>query len=86
MNTTIRKEIDDFIVSGRRKTEEEFDLMLDEYFQDKTEKDKDEISVALSDFFSDRMNQLLEVENKLAQIGQSKKLKKSIDMTEMVAC
>ena len=51
MNTAVRKEIENFIVSGRRKTEIEFDQMLDEYFQDKTEKDKEEIGEALSDFF-----------------------------------
>ena len=67
MNTAVRKEIEDFIVSGRRKSEVEFDQMLDEYFQDKTEKDKEEISEALSDFFSNRMRQFIEVENKLKQ-------------------
>ena len=86
MNTAIRKEIEDFIVSGRRKTEKEFDDMLDEYFQDKTEQDKDEISMALSDFFSDRISQFIEVENKLVQLGLSKGLKKSVGMTEMAAC
>jgi len=86
MNTAVRKEIEDFIVSGRRKTEEEFDHMLDEFFQNKTEKDKDEIGVALSDFFSDRFNKFIEVDNKLAQIGRSKELKKSIGILEMAEC
>ena len=86
MNTAIRKEIEDFIVSGRRKTEKEFDHMLDEYFQNKTEKDKDEIGIALSDFFSDRFSQFIEVDNKLAQIGRSKGFKSSIRMPELAEC
>jgi len=86
MNTAVRKEIEDFIVSGRRKSEVEFDQMLDNYFQDKTEKDKEEIGEALSDFFSNRMRQFIEVEKKLTQIGLSKGRKKSVGVTEMAIC
>ena len=85
MNTVVRKEIEDFIVSGRRKSEEEFDCMLDNYFQDKTGKDKDEIGEALSDFFSDRLHKLIAVENRLAIIRQSNEVKESVGIVEM-AC
>ena len=83
MNTIVRKELEGLIVRGRRKTEKEFESMLDEYFQDKTEKDKNEIGEALSDFFSDRIGQFIEVENKIAQFKLSKGFKKSVGMTEM---
>ena len=59
--------------------------MLDKYFQDKTEKDKHEIGEALSDFLSVRISQFTEVENKIAQFKQSKRMKKNISVPEM-AC
>jgi len=62
MNKVVRKEIEDLIVSGRGKDEKEFDRMLDDYLQDKTEKDENEIGNALSDFIFDRFYQLYEVE------------------------
>ena len=83
MNTAVRREIEDLIVSGRRKTEGEFDRMLDTYFQDKTEKDKNEIGEALSDFFSDRIRQFTEVEKKIANFMLFKGTRKSVNVAEM---
>jgi len=83
MNAVVRKEIEDLIVSGRKKTEEEFDCILDEYFRDKSEKDKNEIGDALSDFFSDKFGQLIEVEYKLDKFRLSKLMKKPVGMPEM---
>ena len=66
MNTIVRKEIEELIIGGRRKTVEEFDLMIEKYLQRKTEKDKDEIGEALADFYSDRIHQYIEIEKELA--------------------
>ena len=50
MNTLVRKEIEELMIGGRRKTVEEFDLMIDKYLQKKAEKEKDEIGEALQIF------------------------------------
>ena len=71
MNTIIRKEIEEFIVSGREKTEAEFKRMVDVYLQDKTEKDKNEMGEALADFCADRIRQLVEIDKELAMLRQS---------------
>ena len=83
MNTVVRKEIEDLIVSGRNKTEEEFDRILDEYIQDKTEEDKKELGEALVDFFADRIGQLLKIDNKLAMNGKHKEMKEPFNVVEM---
>jgi len=83
MNTIVRKEIESLIVNGRHQTEEEFDMILDEYFQDKTEQSKKEIGEALVDFFADRIGRLMEVDNKLAMNGKYKEMKEPVNMVEM---
>ena len=69
---TVRKELENFIVSGRGTSEEEFRRMVDEYFKDKTQTDKNEIGMALADFFADRMCLYNEVEYKLGRIRKAK--------------
>jgi hypothetical protein len=78
MNTIVRKEIEELILGGRRKTVKEFDLMLEKYLQSKTEDDKGEIGEALADFYSDRIRQFVKVENELALLRQSGKVNKPI--------
>jgi len=85
MNTVVRKEVEEMIVSGRRKTEEEFDRILDEYLQGKTKQDKGEINEALADFFADRIRQFVEVENKLAKLRQTNGVEKSVNIFEMAS-
>ena len=70
MNTLVRKEIEELIIGGRRKTVEEFDLMIEKYLQKKAEKEKDEIGEALADFYSDRIHQYVQIENELAVLEQ----------------
>jgi hypothetical protein len=72
MNTIVRKEIEDLIVSGRGMSEDEFARMTDEYIKDKTQTDKNEIGIALADFFADRMCLYNEIEYKLGRIRQAK--------------
>ena len=75
MDLAVRREIEDLIVSGRGKTEDEFDGILDKYFKDKTETDKNEVGEALSDFFSDRISQFIEVENRITRFEISQRYK-----------
>ena len=70
MNTIVRDEIEKLILSGRKKSVEEFDLILDQYLQNKTDKDKSEIGVALADFYNDRIHQYINIENELAVLMQ----------------
>ena len=70
MNTIVRDEIEKLILSGRRKSVEEFDLILDQYLQNKTDKDKSEIGEALADFYNDRIHQYINIENELAILKQ----------------
>ena len=84
MNTIVRKEIEELIVGGRRKTVEEFDRMIDEYLNQKAEKDKEEMCEALADFYSDRLHQYVQIENELAALRQSDIVKKTGKMFEMV--
>ena len=77
MDLAIRREIEELIVSGREKTEEEFDGILDRYFEDKTETDKEEIGEALFDFFSDRICQFIDVENRITRFEILKKFRNS---------
>ena len=86
MNTVVRKEVEEMIVSGRRKTEEEFDRILDEYLQRKTNQDKGEINEALADFFADRIRQFVEVEKKLAKLRQTSRVEEeSVNIFEMAS-
>ena len=83
MNTVVRKGIEDLVVSGRNKTEEEFDQLLDVYIQDKTEEDKKEIGEVLVDFFADRIGQLMRVDNKLAMNGKYREIKDPVKIVNM---
>ena len=84
MDLALRREIEDLIVSGRGKTEEEFDSILDWYFKDKTETDKNAVGEALSDFFSDRISQFIEVENRITRFEISKRYGNPADIAEKV--
>jgi len=83
MNKIARKEIEELITGGRRKTVAEFDRMLEKYLQTKTEKEKDEIGEALADFYSDRIRRFIKIENELARLRSSNMVKNTIDMFEM---
>ena len=83
MNRIVRKEIEELITGGRRKTVAEFDRMLEKYLQTKTEKEKDEIGEALADFYSDRIRRFIKIENELARLRSSNMVKNTIDMFEM---
>jgi len=83
MNRILRKEIEELILSGRRKPVEEFDRILEKFLQSKTEREKGEIGEALADFYSNRIRRYIEIENELSFLRQSGQVKKSVDMFEM---
>ena len=83
MNKTVRKEIEELILGGRRKTVKEFDCMLEKYLQTKTEKEKCDLGEALADFYFDRIHRYLRIENELELLKQSGRVKKSVSMFEM---
>jgi len=83
MNTIVRKEIEELIVGGRRKTIEEFDRMIEKYLLQKAEKDKKDICEALADFYSGRLHQYVNIENELAALRQSEIVKQTGKMFEM---
>ena len=85
MNTTVLEELEDFIVSGRGTSEEEFGRMADEYLKDKTEADKSEIGEAIADFYTDRMLLLTAIEYKIGKIKYAKE-KEMIKTKELVMC
>jgi len=85
MNTIVRKEIEELIVGGRKKTVKEFDCMLEKYLQGKTESEKGEIGEALADFYSDRIRKYVKVENELTMLRRSGKVNKPVNIFEM-AC
>ena len=79
----MRKEIEELILGGRRKTVEEFDYMLDKYLQHKTEKEKNEIGEALADFYRNRIRQYIKIENELATFKQFDMTKEAVNMYEL---
>ena len=85
MNMILREELDDFVVNGRGKSEDEFRSMVKEYLKDKTPADKNEIGIVIADLFADRMFLLNEVEYKLGKIRYAK-AKAKIKTKELVMC
>ena len=76
-------EIEQLLSKGRRMSDTEFDQLLDNYLEDKTDSEKEQIGVAVLETQVSKLNEIKQIDNEIKFIEQLDGLEKYLNMSQL---
>jgi len=67
------KEIEQLLASGREMSDEEFDRLLDNYLEDKTDSEKEQIGVAAFKTKISKFNEIKQIDSEIKSLSENMK-------------